>query len=110
VVGGKPGDLVVVVVKRFGGARLLPHPGGVEGFGRLVREGLETKVLAVSDLKENPNWLIERHPAPPAIAQHYDSVSQSLRGFHRGLRTGRAAAEGTPLPRSCPPRPPTARP
>ena len=37
-------------------------------------------------------------------------VTQSLRGFRRGLRTGQAAAEGTPLPRSCPPRPPTAPP
>src|SRR5215207_2204346 len=60
--------------------RLLPKPGGFEGFGWLVKEGLEAKQLAVSDLKEDPHWLIERDAAPPAVeadmAQCGDEISR----------------------------------
>ena len=60
--------------------RLLRQLRGFQGIGWLVKEGLEAKHLTIADLKENPDRLIERNPAPPAaetdMAQRGDAISR----------------------------------
>jgi hypothetical protein len=55
--------------------RLLRQPGGLQGIGGVVEEGLEAKQLAASDLKENPDWLFERDAAPPAVERTWPSAA-----------------------------------
>jgi hypothetical protein len=60
--------------------RLLRQLRGFQRIGWLVKEGLEAKHLTIADLKENPDRLIERNPAPPAaetdMAQRGDAISR----------------------------------
>ena len=60
--------------------RLLRKPGGLQCLGGLVDEGLEAQKLALADLKEDPDRLIERNPAPPPaetdMAQRGDEISR----------------------------------
>ena len=61
---------------------LLRQLGGFQSIGGVVKEGFEAKQLAASDLKKNPNLLIEHDAAPPAVetdlAQRCDEISRVM--------------------------------